>query len=108
MVGVRKDGGEFPLELSMANWKAGEKIFFTGILRDITERKIIEERTRHLASFPQHNPNPIVEVDGSGRIAFWNPAAEKMLESQGRCKRFPPRGPERHFGRIGEEKGSDL
>ncbi|MBI5343008.1 MAG: PAS domain S-box protein [Deltaproteobacteria bacterium] len=43
MAGFRKDGGEFPLELSMANWKAGEKTFFTGILRDITERKRAEK-----------------------------------------------------------------
>jgi PAS domain S-box-containing protein len=43
MVGLRKDGVEFPLELSLASWETKEEVFFTGILRDITERKKVEE-----------------------------------------------------------------
>ncbi|MBK6999799.1 MAG: PAS domain S-box protein [Rhodoferax sp.] len=40
--GRRKDGSEFPLELSVAQWKTEKGLFFTGILRDITERKLAE------------------------------------------------------------------
>jgi PAS domain S-box-containing protein len=39
VTGLRKDGCECPLELSLAKWEATGKIFFTGILRDIAERK---------------------------------------------------------------------
>ena len=53
------------------------------IFIDITERKRMEERTVHLASFPQLNPNPIVEVDSAGRIIFANPATGKILDSLG-------------------------
>ncbi len=46
IVGFRKDGSEFPLELSVATWKAGGETFFTGILRDISERKQAEDKLR--------------------------------------------------------------
>ncbi len=44
--GVRKGGNEFPLELSLTSWKTGEEVFFSGIIRDITERKRAEEALR--------------------------------------------------------------
>jgi len=53
------------------------------VFRDITERKRAEERTHHLASFPQVNPNPILEADASGKITFFNPASQAILENLG-------------------------
>ncbi|MBI3670698.1 MAG: PAS domain S-box protein [Acidobacteria bacterium] len=44
LAGRKKDGSEFPFELSLASWKKGEETFFTGIIRDITERKRTEEQ----------------------------------------------------------------
>src|SRR5256886_10057997 len=41
--GLRKDGSDFPLELSLASWTSGGGTFFTGILRDISERKRADE-----------------------------------------------------------------
>jgi PAS domain S-box-containing protein len=43
IVGKKKTGEEFPVELSLAHWKIGEETFFTGIMRDITERKRAEQ-----------------------------------------------------------------
>ena len=43
LVGLRKDAEEFPLELSLANWETKEGIFFTAIIRDISERKQAEK-----------------------------------------------------------------
>ncbi len=54
---------------------------------DVTELKRAEERTQHLASFPQLNPNPVVEVDSSGKVIFANPGTERILESLGLDKR---------------------
>ncbi len=46
--GVRKDGSEFPLELSLARWETREGVFFTAIIRDITEHKKLEEERERL------------------------------------------------------------
>ena len=54
---------------------------------NVTELKYVEAQTRHLASFPQLNPNPVLEVDASGKLSFVNPSAENILERLGLDKR---------------------
>jgi PAS domain S-box-containing protein len=44
--GQRKDGSIFPLDLSVAEVKVGSNRFFSGIVRDITERKQAESALR--------------------------------------------------------------
>ncbi|MGH9860954.1 MAG: PAS domain S-box protein, partial [Candidatus Acidiferrales bacterium] len=46
LIGLRKNGEEFPIELSLESWRSGENVFFTGLLRDITERKRAEQFLR--------------------------------------------------------------
>ena len=43
VVGRRKSGREFPMELAVSQTKIGESILFTGIIRDITNRKQAEK-----------------------------------------------------------------
>ena len=43
VAGLKKEGKEFPAELSVATWETREGKFFTGILRDITPRKRAQE-----------------------------------------------------------------
>jgi PAS domain S-box-containing protein/diguanylate cyclase (GGDEF)-like protein len=43
LFGRRQDGTEFPLELSLSTWSMAGAACFSGILRDITERKRAEE-----------------------------------------------------------------
>lgn len=49
LAGVRKDGTEFPLELSLASWKRDGEVMFAAIIRDITARKEQERLIRKQA-----------------------------------------------------------
>jgi diguanylate cyclase (GGDEF)-like protein len=43
---IRKDGTEFPVELSLSSWERKDDIFFTAIIRDATQRKKLEQQLR--------------------------------------------------------------
>lgn len=42
--GLRRDGTLFPVELSLARWSVGEASFYSGIIRDISERRAAERK----------------------------------------------------------------
>lgn len=46
LAGRRKDGSEFPIEVSVARFLRGEAVHFTGVIRDITARKKLEDQFR--------------------------------------------------------------
>ena len=50
---VRKNGSHFPIELSLSTWTVENQIFFTGIIRDITERKHAEQIQKVLYNISQ-------------------------------------------------------
>ncbi len=52
--GLHKDGTEFPLELSLSRWTAREETFYSGIIRDVTERKQVEQMKSDFVSFVTH------------------------------------------------------
>ena len=45
LAAVRKDGEEFPISLSLAEWRVGDEMFFTGTISDISARLAAERST---------------------------------------------------------------
>ncbi len=50
VVGERKDGSTFPMELAVGEMRSGDQRFFTGFIRDLTERQQTEVRLQELQS----------------------------------------------------------
>jgi two-component system, LuxR family, sensor kinase FixL len=50
VVGERKGGSTFPMELAVGEMRSSDKTFFTGFIRDLTERQNTESRLQELQS----------------------------------------------------------
>ena len=50
VVGQRRDGSTFPMELSVGEMRVGDSRYFTGFVRDLTERQETEARLQELQS----------------------------------------------------------
>ncbi len=48
VVGLRSDGSTFPMELAVGEMRSGERRFFTGFVRDLTERQQTQQRLQDL------------------------------------------------------------
>ncbi|MFT5852303.1 MAG: PAS domain S-box-containing protein [Colwellia sp.] len=66
VIGRRKDGSEFPLDLAVSEVKMDNSIHFIGITRDVTERKRIELMQKEFISTVSHElRTPLTSISGS-------------------------------------------
>ena len=85
-----RDGSDFPVEIRIGETVSEHGRLFTLIVRDISRRKKEQEQLQRLASIPDHNPQPIVEVDLEGDITYVNPeAARRFPELRQKQDRHP-------------------
>ncbi|MHC4787076.1 MAG: PAS domain-containing protein, partial [Planctomycetota bacterium] len=82
-IGRRKDGTEFPLELSLASWQTSEGVFFTGIIRDTTERRrseaALRESEQRFHSAFDDTAVGMMLADVNGRFTSVNRSCCEML-----------------------------
>jgi PAS domain S-box-containing protein len=64
-------------EVKLLEMLTGDLAFGINGLREREKRKSAESEILHLASFPELNPNPIIELDFSGNVKYANPAAKR-------------------------------
>jgi diguanylate cyclase (GGDEF)-like protein/PAS domain S-box-containing protein len=82
---TRKDGAKRYIEgsISLLKDSAGRPIGFRGISRDITERKLIEDKfhreEQRFRALIEHSSDIIVVVNLEGIITYINPAVEQVL-----------------------------
>ncbi len=83
ITGLKKDGSKFPLALSLASWQVGEDVYFTGIGRDISERKQAEEVLRVISNRQQDLlsavPDIIMEMDNNSVYTWANQPGLKFF-----------------------------
>jgi two-component system, LuxR family, sensor kinase FixL len=86
VVGRRKDGSVFPMDLSVGEAHDESAPIFVGIIRDITDRKAAElarrESELRLRSILDTVPDAIVVIDAQGMIQSFSPAAERLFGFQ--------------------------
>lgn len=76
--GLHKSGKEICLEISFGEFVADGKRVFTGICRDVTERKRTEDERLRLAAIVESSEDAIIGKDFNGIITTWNRGAERI------------------------------
>ena len=74
VLGKRKDGSVFALDLSISEVKIGNTRSFTAVVRDISARKEVEAELRELSQAVEQSPVTVVITDVEGTIRYVNPA----------------------------------
>jgi len=83
LAGRRKDGSEFPIELTLSTWKSAGRSHYGGIIRDISERVKMEDELRtseaRTRAITETANDGIITADSRGFILSWNRAAETIF-----------------------------
>ena len=82
-IGIKVKGGKVihgQLQSVMVDTIESKDGYILSSIFDGTEQKEAEAKIEHLASFPELNPNPVIETDNKGEVIYFNNAAKRILK----------------------------
>jgi len=83
VLGQRKNGSAFPMELSVTHVEIDDAKYFITIIRDISQRKVFEQQIvdekQQLSAVIDHVVDGIISISARGMIESFNPAARNIF-----------------------------
>jgi diguanylate cyclase (GGDEF)-like protein/PAS domain S-box-containing protein len=86
-LGCRKDGGLFPVEVSVTDWATGHETHRTTIVRDVSERKEYEDKLAYMAhhdsltgAFNRHHLSAVLETETARAERYKHPIGFLMID----------------------------
>jgi PAS domain S-box-containing protein len=79
MHGLTKTGAEFPVEVKLAPVQTERGVLISAAIRDVTDRKKLEEQRFALAAIVASAADAIIGTDLENTVTIWNGGAERLF-----------------------------
>lgn len=77
----KKNGLQFPIELSLSSWEENDNIYICGIIRDISQRKSQEKNIMDLSDIIDSSPCCLTLINKDGSLLKMNQVGLNLIEA---------------------------